>query len=70
MCDIVSARDANREGSCVGLVGRCRTVILANLEVADKLQVAFLLSIPMVALLGCVGGGFHGVFSPANGASA
>ena len=45
-------------------------VVLASLEVADKLGVAFLLSVPMFAFLGCIGGGFHGFLSPAYGASA
>ena len=45
-------------------------VVLANPEVADKVRVAFLLSIPMFALLGCVGGGFLGFLSPSCGASA
>ena len=45
-------------------------VVLANLEVADRLRVAFLLSIPMCALLGCVGGSFLGFLSQSRGASA
>jgi hypothetical protein len=45
-------------------------VVLANLEVADKLGVAFFLSIPMFAFLGCIGGGFHSFLSPAYGATA
>jgi hypothetical protein len=45
-------------------------VVLANPEVADKLGVASLLSIPLFAFLGCAGGGFLGFLSPANGASA
>ncbi|MFN0101437.1 MAG: hypothetical protein ACKV2U_05020 [Bryobacteraceae bacterium] len=54
-----------------GLGGRAQTlrqekgvpiVVLANLEVADKLGVAFLLW--MLAFLGGTGGGFLGVLSP------
>ena len=44
-------------------------VVLANLEVADKMGVASLLSIPLFASVGGAGGGVHGVLSPANGAS-
>ena len=46
------------------------TVVLANLEVADKVRVAFLPSIPLFASVGGAGGGFLGFLSPANGASA
>ena len=46
------------------------TVVLANLEVADKLRVASLPSIPLFASVGGAGGGFHGVLSPSCGASA
>ena len=45
-------------------------VVLANLEVADKLGVAFLPSIPLFASVGGAGGGFLGFLSPAHGASA
>ena len=46
------------------------TVVLANLEVADKLGVAFLPSIPFFASVGGAGVGILGFLSPANGASA
>jgi hypothetical protein len=46
------------------------SVVLANLEVADKLGVAFLPSIPLFASVGGAGGGFLGFLSPAYGASA
>jgi hypothetical protein len=46
------------------------TVVLANLEVADKLGVVFLPSIPMFGAVGGAGGGFLGFLSPAYGASA
>jgi hypothetical protein len=46
------------------------TVVLANFEVADKLGVASLLSIPMSAFVGCAGGGFLGFLSQSRGASA
>ena len=45
------------------------TVVLANLEVADKLGGASLPSIPLLASVGGAGGGFLGFLSPANGAS-
>ena len=45
-------------------------VVPANPEVADKLGVAFLPSIPLFASVGDAGGGFLGFLSPANGASA
>jgi hypothetical protein len=45
------------------------TVVLANLEVADKLGVAFLPSIPLFASVGGAGGGFLGFLSQSRGAS-
>jgi hypothetical protein len=45
------------------------TLVLANLEVADKLGVAFLPSIPLVASVGGAGGGFLGFLSQSRGAS-
>ena len=45
-------------------------VVLANPEVADKLGVAFLPSIPLLASVAGAGGGFLGLLSPASGASA
>jgi hypothetical protein len=47
-----------------------RTVVLANPEVADKVRVASLPSIPLFAFLGSAGVGFLGFLSPAYGASA
>jgi hypothetical protein len=47
-----------------------QTVVLANFEVADKLGVASLLSIPMSAFFGCAGGGFLCFLSQSRGASA
>jgi len=44
-------------------------VVLANLEVADKLAVAFLPSIPLFASVGGAGGGFLGFLSQSHGAS-
>jgi hypothetical protein len=44
-------------------------MVLANLEVADKLGVAFLPSIPSFASVGCAGGGFLGFLSQSRGAS-
>jgi hypothetical protein len=45
------------------------SVVLANLEVADKLGVAFLPSIPLFASVGGAGGGFLGFLSQSRGAS-
>jgi hypothetical protein len=45
-------------------------VVLANLEVADKVRVAFLPSISLLASVSGTGGGLHGVLSPSYGASA
>ena len=50
--------------------GAVLTVVLANPEVADKVRVSFLPSIPLFAFLGGAGGGFLGFLSPANGASS
>ena len=49
---------------------RIWSVVLANFEVADKLGVASLFSIPMSAVLGCAGGGFLGFLSQSRRASA
>jgi hypothetical protein len=46
------------------------TMVLANPEVADKLGFASLPSIPWFASVAGAGGGFLGLLSPANGASA
>ena len=62
--------DQERLRRWVSFLALCGAVVLANLEVADKLGVAFLHSIPMFAFPGCTGGGFHGFLSPAYGASA
>ena len=45
-------------------------VVLANLEVADKLGFGFPLSIPMSAALGGPSGGFYGFLSRSRDASA
>ncbi len=45
------------------------SVVLANPEVADKLGVAFLPSIPLFASVGGDGGGFPGILSQSCGAS-
>jgi hypothetical protein len=45
------------------------TVVLANLEGADKLGVAFLCSIPLFASVGGAGGGFLGFLSQSRGAA-
>lgn len=45
-------------------------VVLANLEVADRLGVAFLPSLSLFAFVGGAGGCFLGLLSPAHGASA
>ena len=50
-------------------ISRTVIVVPANPEVADKLGVAFLPSIPLFASVGDAGGGFLGFLSPANGAS-
>ena len=67
---VVDALGLRRAPKSTRLCSPKLTVVLANPEVADKVRVAFLLSIPMFALLGCVGGGFLGFLSPSYGASA
>jgi len=49
---------------------KTQIVVLANSEVADKLGVAFLPSIPLFASVAGAGGGFLGLLSRASGASA
>lgn len=50
-------RSAIRTSDAIRLGIHPRTVVLANLEVTDKLGVAFLPSIPMFASVGGAGGG-------------
>jgi hypothetical protein len=65
-----AGRTLNDDGEIFVRTEAVMIVVLANLEVADKLGVAFLLSIPMFAFFGRAGGGFLGFLSPSYDASA